>query len=662
MADMEINLELKNLNSLLEKLNDAVTTLSDKVENVNLAGPEKSPKVEKSAEEKEAEKKEKEKAEFKRRLAQAAFDQIVSVLTQLPTIAAAQVDAARNLANQSGTTLTESITAQKGAREVIGEQAEGLFASIFGGKGPDPNKMLRLDEFNQSFAGLGQAVIGMQSGTELSTLALTDFQKNAKGALNTETFKMTPEVFRAMAITGMKSTQDLQKFREAAGLSSLRADMMASAISKNVLAFQLFGNSFAKTAIQADRLGISLQSVTSAATANVMNPEGLLDTVNQLNALGANIDFTELLRLQEFEGLNAPQKILEYLRSVTPTGQFSIGSFKGLFEQMGFKAEDVMRVGKTKETTEDLQKIFSQPIKIDDARLDHLSKLNSLEKFGEFWKQYQEAHPYKAQFVESVKSFLGTAVSFTVGGAITSYFAKQAISAGIAGGLATGGGTAMGVGLGAGAATGVGGAAATGTAGAVATGGATAAAGIGAAGLAAIAGTIIVGTGAGLLIGDLINKATGGATLGDWWKYNIKGAETDAEEARLTQERIRKIQEDAARARGMTVEQYVAMQRGGTPTTSTTSTTPTTPPTATTQAPTVIPAAQTEMITNTNRLISKTEELVNVLKTLNLPELTNAIKTSEKTLEINIDGQRVTIPGVGLTGTRYRSDTSVTRR
>ncbi|MFN9898016.1 MAG: hypothetical protein ACK55Z_04300, partial [bacterium] len=131
-------------------------------------------------------------------------------------------------------------------------------------------------------------------------------------------------------------------FRRATGRASLSNNQLATLYNKNQLSFLLYGNSFAKAAVNAERLGINLASVQAAQEGLVTNLDGTIDTVAQLNQLGANIDFGNLTRIAETEG---PDALMAYVRATVPANLMQSASTRALFKQLGISVEDYIKSG-----------------------------------------------------------------------------------------------------------------------------------------------------------------------------------------------------------------------------------------------------------------------------------------------------------------------------
>lgn len=655
MADIEIARELGKLDSTLEQLSVRLTELTDGIANLrsDLLDKKKSPKETPEGEGKD---KEKEKESMAYSTARATFTAVLNALTQFPSIAQRQAESARAFADQSSLTFSDAARIENEARKRISDQR------TLGATAAELDNQIRLDIVKKNTAGLTSALGGLQEGTKLESekffSAITEF----KGALNTEAFTFSPELIKAMGITGMKTGQDLEVFRKSTGLASMSSQYMANLINKNALSFQLYGNSFAKVAQQAEKMGISLQSVQTAAESQVMNVENTMDLVNQLNALGANIDFTELLRIAEFEG-GDPRKMLEFLQRSIPTELLTNASTRALARGFQVPLEDILKVGKAETTVAEIEARVSAPAPPDTDRVIPVAIT-----FGETLSQWFESHPYL--------SMLGSAALGAVTTGITTGLALRLFPI-LAGGAATAGG------LGAGA---------TIAAGTAATAGLAIPVGLGYAfgqyeynqGVSeyAMAGTIadetqreraeqeakmkggvgglVKGTaiGAGLLgLAGLIAGIAGapfsfGASLsasvvgGSALIGAIAGYNSLEEEGQKVRTQVG-IQTDAAR-------EITSAPR---PTV-----TPTVAPPPTMQRDTLIALAAADTVTSSARITAKTEQLIDTLKAANIPGLTDSIKTAEKTVEINIDGQRATTLGVGMPGIRLRSEPSTIRR
>ena len=188
--------------------------------------------------------------------------------------------------------------------------------------------------FADSFIGAAE---GMQISTQGSIGLVSDLKKGFKSE-----FEPTAETFRILAQMGMSTTEQFDAFRRATGRASLSNNQLSTLYNKNQLSFLLYGNSFAKAAANAERLGINLASVQAAQESLITNLDGTIDTVAQLNQLGANIDFGNFTRVLETEG---PDALMAYVRATVPANLMQSASTRALFKQLGISVEDYLKSG-----------------------------------------------------------------------------------------------------------------------------------------------------------------------------------------------------------------------------------------------------------------------------------------------------------------------------
>lgn len=210
----------------------------------------------------------------------------------------------------------------------------------------DANRAANLAQIQAAEQSLTDTFVGVREGLQLSADGAAQFANNLKGGFKSE-FQLTNESLRALVTTGMSTTAQFESFRRASGRASLSSNQFASIVSKNTLSFLLYGNKFAEAASKAERLGINLASVQAAQEGLVTNLDGTIDTVAQLNQLGAQIDFGNLVRIAETEG---PDALMAYVRATVPEQMMQSASTRALFKQLGISVEDYMKSGKKQES------------------------------------------------------------------------------------------------------------------------------------------------------------------------------------------------------------------------------------------------------------------------------------------------------------------------
>lgn len=197
--------------------------------------------------------------------------------------------------------------------------------------------LAQLQSAQQSFT---DTFISTREGFQLSSDGARQFAENLKGGFKSE-FQLTGQSLQALITAGVSTRGEFEQLRAASGRAGLSGNQLANIVNKNSLSFLVFGNSFAKAAADADKLGISLASVQSAQESMITNLDGTIDTISQLNQVGANIDFGALTRLNELEG---PQATLEYLKNNVNPELLRTTSGRALFKQLGISPEDILKL------------------------------------------------------------------------------------------------------------------------------------------------------------------------------------------------------------------------------------------------------------------------------------------------------------------------------
>ncbi len=215
----------------------------------------------------------------------------------------------------------------------------------------EADRIVSLEQQQAAQQSLTDTFISTREGMQLSAEGTKNFASNLKGGFKSE-FQLTGESLRALTVIGASTTDQFDAFRRATGRASLNSTQLANIVNKNSLSFLLYGNSFARAAANAEKMGISLASVQSSQESMVSNLEGTLDTVNQLNMLGAAIDFGSLVTALETKG---PDAVLQYLTSAVPPSLFESTSFRALFNQLGISSETILRAGKVGNTADAIE-------------------------------------------------------------------------------------------------------------------------------------------------------------------------------------------------------------------------------------------------------------------------------------------------------------------
>lgn len=657
MANEAAN-EIRQLGSVLERLGEGISSLQSGIDGLrsDLLDQKKAPKEKGTSSGKE----EKDKLSLGGNMLMGALQGVINGLSAIPSILSQQAQSARSFAQQSGTTFSDAIRIEREARDVIAEQAKRFSAD-------EMNTEVRMESLKRNIVGFSAAMGGMPEGLQINTKKFgEELLPSFMGALNTENFTFSADVVRAMGLAGLKTAEDLKAFRQATGKQTMSSEYLSTLINKNALSFNLYGMSFAKAADKAERLGISLDGIRGAQEAGVADVEGLLDGVNQLNALGATLDFTKVLTLSEF---GTPEEFKDYVLANVPEEFSRMASTRILAKRAaGFDVADVRAREEAIKTPEALIPMGTQPVVSPEEATTGTRSF--FTRLGEKFEQVMEGSP-----------ILGKIGLLVGGGVLTAGIQRgfQAVRAAIA---ARGAAEA---------------AKATTTAAEVATAAprgltrvsplfqTTTATTEAAAAAANTAKATTAAAEAGFLTrtGAFISKIPGASFLGkiaaplmaglgvvegvqavaadptapfmkrlsNYFQgvtssvtFGLIGKSAEEIRAEVSRKEAEEFRNSLEAARSRARAQAAA--------------TGITTPTPAMPAVTTPPAT----VDSTARVAAKTEELINTLKALNIPELTNAIKTSEKTLEVNIDGQRVaTVPGVGLPGTRYRNDKLITR-
>ena len=232
---------------------------------------------------------------------------------------------------------TLGVSATKG----VEVELKNRLASIVSLANFNANLIQSAEQIQSAQEGFTAAFIGAREGFQVSSRGAGEFVKSLKEGFKSE-FTPTAETFKILTQMGMSTTSQFDAFRRATGRASLSNNQLATLYNKNQLSFLLYGNSFAKAAVQAERLGVNLASIQSAQESLVTNLDGTIDTVAQINQLGGSIDFSELVRISEQEG---PAALLSYVRATVPANMMQSASTRALFKQLGISVEDYIKSG-----------------------------------------------------------------------------------------------------------------------------------------------------------------------------------------------------------------------------------------------------------------------------------------------------------------------------
>jgi hypothetical protein len=263
-------------------------------------------------------------------LATAQFLAVASAAIAVVKAFGEIVTAGINLAQSLGTSATSGVALEFDNR---------LQAVLSGFQ--NPNIAVSQKQIESAQKSLASTFMGAAQGMEISAEGSRKFAENLKTGFKSE-FEVTGASMRALITTGIgPSTAAMEQFRKASGRASLSSDQFATLVNKNALSFMLYGSNFAKAAAEAEKMGISLASVQSAQQGLVAGIDNAIDTVAQLNQVGANIDFGNLMRIAETEG---PDALLKYVKATVPPELMQSTSIRALFGQLGISAETLLQV------------------------------------------------------------------------------------------------------------------------------------------------------------------------------------------------------------------------------------------------------------------------------------------------------------------------------
>ncbi len=309
------------------KTNDATKATEAAIE----AERKKRDAAKKSAEEEkkkaEQDKKNKEAKEDLKEATQKLKDSFVKLGKEIISIG----DAGIKFGQTIGVTATRGVELEIRNRNAVAAQLGNFNRDL----------IVTVEQMKMAQAGFSDAFIGAAEGMQVSAEGTRNLLANLKEGFKSE-FEPTAETFRVLTEMGISTTEQFDAFRRATGRASLSNNQLTTLYNKNRLSFLLYGNSFAKAAVHAERLGINLASVQAAQESLVTSLDGTIDTVAQMNQLGANIDFGNLVRIAEQEG---PDALMAYVRATVPANMMQSASTRALFKQLGISVEDYMKSG-----------------------------------------------------------------------------------------------------------------------------------------------------------------------------------------------------------------------------------------------------------------------------------------------------------------------------
>jgi len=310
MADANVAGELQNLNSIAKQILD------------HLQGKEESKSD-------DPEEKQRKKAEVELKKLNAEIndtaDSFINVGKQFFNIAAAGA----RLAGTLGQTVTQGIRQEFANRMAVLSQIINT----------DADRIVSSEQVTSAQQALTDTFVSVGAGMAISEEGVIAFAQSLKGGFKSD-FKLTGDSMRALITAGVATEAGFENLRKSSGRASLSNEQLSNLVNKNSLSFMLYGPRFAKAAAEAEKLGISLSQVQSAQESMVTNLDGTLDTLNQVNQLGAQIDFGTLMQLNETQG---PEATLKYLQSTIPPSLFQSASTRALLRGFGIATEDLMK-------------------------------------------------------------------------------------------------------------------------------------------------------------------------------------------------------------------------------------------------------------------------------------------------------------------------------
>ncbi len=154
---------------------------------------------------------------------------------------------------------TVGVSATRGVQLELSNRA-AIFSQI--GR-IEADRIVSLEQQQAAQQSLTDTFISTREGMQLSAEGTKNFASNLKGGFKSE-FQLTGESLRALTVIGASTTDQFDAFRRATGRASLNSTQLANIVNKNSLSFLLYGNSFARAAANAEKMGISLASVQSS--------------------------------------------------------------------------------------------------------------------------------------------------------------------------------------------------------------------------------------------------------------------------------------------------------------------------------------------------------------------------------------------------------------
>lgn len=273
---------------------------------------------------------------------------VVNAMYGLAKVIAGIGEDGRKFAEKVGTTATKGAQFQMDINRMLLSEVKKFGA----------DQAVVIEQIKSSYSSFADVFGGATEGMQVSARGVADFSRSLNKGFKTE-FTLTSQAMRGLITVGISTTRQFDAFRRASGLAGVSSATFANLVNKNALSFMLYGPSFARAARDAERLGISLVNVQKAQEALVTNLDGAIDTVAQLNQVGAGIDFGTLITLAETQG---PEATLKYLQQTIPPNLFQSASTRALISKLGIPLEDLLkRQGSVQETAANkIEKAFTE--------------------------------------------------------------------------------------------------------------------------------------------------------------------------------------------------------------------------------------------------------------------------------------------------------------
>lgn len=192
------------------------------------------------------------------------------------------------------------ITDLRQAQEIIADFSPDAFASF--------------EQTLDVVTSAGQQFTGLREGLQFSGDGLYSFATQLNQGFKAP-FNLTKQSLDALIVTGMSTATQFEQFRKSTGRAALSSEQFTNIVGRNNLAFLIYGDKIARGIVDLDRVGVNVGATIATQEGIVGNLEGTLDAVNQLNMLGAQINFEQLIRLSE---LGTPVETFQYLLRTIP--------------------------------------------------------------------------------------------------------------------------------------------------------------------------------------------------------------------------------------------------------------------------------------------------------------------------------------------------------